>query len=176
MKNIILVIIILNVLFLLYFLKNKIIENFNEENKLNNIIINNDTNEFINYIITNKLISTIFKNKNFICNIIKYKKFIKYVRSIEIEINRHYSESIIYKTLPNIIDTDYRIRNYYNWKCEICNIDCINNKDLLDIHTKSLGIFNKNILNKNDIIICCRLCHYNIDPKDHKNLRKLVKR
>ena len=73
-----------------------------------------------------------------------------------------------------MLDYNQDVRRHFNWKCQKCKINCINDKDLLDVHVNhSAGLRGKekeNIIEKKDLIVYCRVCHYNIDPKNHKNL------
>jgi hypothetical protein len=169
-KKVIFYIFILHIIlfFVIFFFNNKINEYFDSE--LKNIIIKNDAEQLLNFIIQQKLFTTLFIKNNFKCDTTKFKKCIRDISKIEKSINRPIRKSLIYQISPNIVDLDYKIRDSYNWKCQICNISCLNNKDLLDIHTKSGVFYIKNILKKEDVIVCCRLCHYNINPNDHQNL------
>ena len=79
---------------------------------------------------------------------------------------------MIYKISLNLFDNNEDVRNYYHWKCQKCKIDCKNDKDILDVHRNDFGFFgnSSDIIEKIDLTVYCRLCHYNIDPKKHFNL------
>ena len=47
----------------------------------------------------------------------------------------------------------------YNQDVKMTIRNCINDKDLLDVHINHLGLINE----KKDLIVYCRVCHYNID-------------
>lgn len=138
--------------------------------KLKILIDNNDYLNFKKYLYSSNLFNINFSNNDFNCDTRKYKQIAKYVYLTEKKnYKRKFTDSLVYKTSLNIIDINNKIRDYYNWKCEICGINCFNNKNILDIHSKTGVIGMNNNVTKKDIIICCRLCYFNIKPSEHWN-------
>ena len=139
---------------------------------LNNIIYYRDYNALKRYILSHIDFKYTFTSDYYQTNISNYLYIQSYVIKFEkYVLKMNLNQSLIFKISLNLFDHNNDVRNYYNWKCSICNVNCINDKDILDIHVIN---FNKGrykyIIGKNNLKVCCRLCHYNIDPKNHWNL------
>ena len=157
---------------------NNIIDNnrkINEERRkrLRKIVRTRNESELKKFILEKVEFKYRFSNDNFMTEISKFHRIKKEVFNMEKRLGIPLKHSLIYKVSVNLFDNNFHVRNYYNWKCQICNIDCSKDKDLLDAHINAYGLRgnkNKNLIQKNDTTVCCRLCHYNIDPKTHFNL------
>ena len=102
---------------------------------------------------------------------LKIKQYVFWFEKYKLKIPLN--NSIIYKITLNLFDYNGDVRRYKGWRCELCKIDCIKDKDLLDAHVNNSGLRGKekkHIIRKSDLTVCCRVCHYNIDPKTHFNL------
>ena len=138
-------------------------------NQLDIIVRNRNTYELRKYILERVNFNYTFLSKNyFYTSIKKFYQIKKDVQQIEKKMNIKEINSLIYLILPNLLDHHKQVRTYYNWTCQICHINCLNDKDLLDTHIIS---WPKDILTNKNILVCCRLCHYNINPKKHFNLK-----
>lgn len=159
MRMLILLIIIL----IIFCSNNTVFDNY----MLNDIIENFDIERYTRYIEDNIDFTIHFISEDsFYIDLTSYRNLIKYIRHYE-KLYKGISpkDSLIYTNSLNIIDKEYKIREMYNYTCTLCGLDC-HNKDILDVHLNKI----KNIITNKDIVVCCRQCHYNIDPKTHFNL------
>ena len=140
--------------------------------ELKQLVLNKNIEKIRNYILERQDFKYTFTANNFYKDIRNWMKIKNQIVKIEIQnkMYTNYRQSIIYKLQINILDANYDVRKHYNYKCQICNLDMKNNKDILDVHYKSSKNKRFHIIEKSNLLVCCRLCHFNIDPKTHWNL------